>query len=138
MRAMLWIAASGLLLASGSAHAGPGLPIGHDDTVYPDDLLEASAPRRVDVTITDHGPQPRQIKVNGSEKLELVLTRESPNACRWDVLVPEYDVRTAVPAGHPVKLTVLTHGRGQLHLSCPVEDVVGALDLPRSPSSSSR
>jgi hypothetical protein len=89
MRATLWIAASGFLLASGSAYAGPGLPIGHDDNVYADDLLEASQPRRVDVAITDHGPQPRQIQVNGSEKLELVLTRESPNACRSDVLVTE-------------------------------------------------
>ncbi len=130
MRATLWIAASGFLLASGSAYAGPGLPIGHDDTVYADDLLEASQPRRVDVTITDRGPQPREIQVNGSEKLELVLTRESPNACRSDVLVTEYNLRTPVPAGHPVALTLLTQERGQLHLSCPMEDVVGALDVP--------
>ncbi len=31
--------------------------------------------------------------------------------------------------GHPVALTLLTHGRGQIHLSCPAEDVVGALDV---------
>ncbi len=61
MRATLWIAASGFLLASGSAYAGPGLPIGQDDTVYPDDLGEASSLRRPDVTITDQGPQPRDI-----------------------------------------------------------------------------
>ena len=110
--------------------AGPGLPLGHDDTVYPDDLVEASPPRRVDITITDHGPRPRQIQVFGSEKLELVLTRESPNACRWDVLVTEYNVRTPVPAGHPVALTLLTRGRGRLHLSCPMEDVVDAPEVP--------
>ncbi|BDG02113.1 hypothetical protein [Anaeromyxobacter oryzae] len=127
MRATLWIAASGFLLASASAYAGPGIP--HDDTTYPDDLLEQATPRRVDVTITDHGPQPRDIQVDGTEKLELVLKRESPNACRWDVLVPGYDVRTPVPAGHPVAVTLLTHGRGQLHLRCPAEDVVGAEDV---------
>ncbi len=59
MRATLWIAASGFLLASGSAYAGTGLPIGHEDTVYADDLAEAS-PAQVDVTITDQGPQPLQ------------------------------------------------------------------------------
>ncbi|BDG02917.1 hypothetical protein [Anaeromyxobacter oryzae] len=128
MRATLWIAVSGFLLASGSAYAGPGTP--YDDTTYPDDVAEASSPRRVDVSITDHGPQPRQIQVNGSEKLELVLKRESPNACRWDVLVTELNTRTPVLAGHPVALTLLTHGRGQLHLSCPAEDVGGALGVP--------
>ena len=73
--------------------------------------------------------EPLQL-VNGSEKLELVLKRESPNACRWDVVVNEYDLRTPVPTGHPVALSVLTHGRGQLHLSCPAEDIVSALDVP--------
>lgn len=56
MRAMPWIAVSGFLLASGSAYAGTGLPIGHDDTARPDGLAEASSPQRVDVTITDQGP----------------------------------------------------------------------------------
>jgi len=133
MRATLWMAASGFLLASGSAYAGPGLPLGHDDTAYPEDVTEAAPPRRVDVTITDQGPQPRDIQVNGAEKLELVLTRASPNACRSDVLVPEYNLRTQVLAGHPVALTLVTQGGGQLHLSCPLEDVVGSLgslDVP--------
>ncbi len=57
MRATLWIAVSGFLLASGSAYAGTGLPIGHDDTVRPDDSAEASPQRRVDVAIGDQGPQ---------------------------------------------------------------------------------
>lgn len=56
MRATLWIAVSGFLLASGSAYADTGLPIGHDDTVRPDYLAEASSPRQVDVTISDDGP----------------------------------------------------------------------------------
>jgi hypothetical protein len=130
MRASRWVVASALFLASGPAFAGPGLSLGHDDTVYPDDLAEAAPPRRVDVTITDHGPQPREIQVDGGEKLELVLTRASPNACRSDVLVPEYGLRTPVLAGHPVALTVVTQVRGQLRLSCPKEDVVTSLDVP--------
>jgi hypothetical protein len=56
MRATLWIAASGFLLASGSAYAGTRLPIGHEDTVRADDLADAS-PARGDVTITDQDPQ---------------------------------------------------------------------------------
>jgi hypothetical protein len=34
MRATLWIAASGVLLASGPVHAGPGLVIGHDGQLH--------------------------------------------------------------------------------------------------------
>ena len=56
MRATLWIAASGFLLASGSAYAGPGLPIGHDDTVYPDDLGESSSPQPRDIASSAKQP----------------------------------------------------------------------------------
>ncbi len=57
MRATLWIAASGFLLASGPAYAGTGHPIGHEGTVRPDDLAEASPPRQVDLTLTDQVPR---------------------------------------------------------------------------------
>jgi plastocyanin domain-containing protein len=113
----------GLLLAAGVARAGPGLPLGHDDTVYPDDLLEAAPARRVDVMITDHGPEPRSIPVEGSEHLELVFTRQSAATCRGDVLVPEFGARTAVPAGGAVALSLLAHARGRIHVSCPMEDI---------------
>ena len=127
MRAMWWVAASGMLLAGGSAYAGPGLPYGHDDTVYPDDVAEASPARRVDVTITDRGPEPRTVHVDGSERIELILTRESANACRGDVLVPEYNARATVAAGAPVVLDLLARGPGDFHISCPAEDVGSAL-----------
>ena len=58
MRATLWIAASGFLLAAGSAYACTG-PNGHEETVYADHSAEAS-PARVDVTdvtITHQDPQ---------------------------------------------------------------------------------
>lgn len=127
MRAPRWIVASGFLFASGTAFAGSGLPVGHDDAVYLDDLVEASPARRVDVVITDQGPRPRDIPVAAFEDLELVLTRASADACRSDVLVQGHDVRASVPAGHPVSVTLRSLQRGELHLSCPVEDVVGAL-----------
>lgn len=56
MRAMLWVAASGFLLASGSAYAGAGLPTTHEDAVYGDAVSEAS-PARDDVTTTDQDVQ---------------------------------------------------------------------------------
>lgn len=117
------IAIAGMLLAAGSAHAGPGMPLGHDDTIYPDDLLEASPARRVDVTLTDRGPEPRSVRVEAGEHIELVLTRRSEAACRGDVLVPEFGARATVPTGSPVSLDLLAHARGQIHVSCPMEDI---------------
>ena len=123
MRTTAFRLATGLLLASGSAHAVPGLG-DHDDTIYTEDLLLQSRPHRVDVTITDHGPEPRGIPVDEAEKLELVVTRMSALACRSDLLVTGYDVRAAIPDAQPVAITLLTFGRGTIHLACPAEDGV--------------
>ena len=111
MRATLWIAVSGFLLASGSAYAGTGLPHRPRRHSPPRRLgrgVSAAAGRR-----RQRRPGPTGRRVDGAEKLELVLKRESQNACRWDVLVTDYNVRTPVLPGHPVALTLLTHGRGQ-------------------------
>jgi hypothetical protein len=115
--------ASLVALAAGSAWAGPGIPIGYDDAVYPDDLLGQEQPQRIPVTITDQGPQPRFIPVQ-REKVQLVVTRASARACRSGLAVEDLDVHAAVPAGAPVLMTVLSRGSGQLHLICPAEDVV--------------
>ena len=56
MRAMLWIAASGIL-ASGSAYAGTAPPVGHDVTVRTVGMVEAAPQPAVGATIADQGPQ---------------------------------------------------------------------------------
>jgi hypothetical protein len=57
MRAALWIAASGFLLASGSAYAGTGRPIDNEGTVRPGDLADAYPAPQMDVIITGQGQQ---------------------------------------------------------------------------------
>lgn len=123
MRVTSWWTASLIALAAGPAQAGPGIQIGHDDTNYADDLLEEAQPRRVDVTITDQGPQPRSIPVQ-REKVQLVVTRASPRACRSGLTVEDLGVHADIPAGPPVAMIVLARGSGQLRLTCPAEDVV--------------
>jgi len=127
MNARRLFMAAGLLLAWVPAHAGPGLRYGHDDTAYPDDLLEAQPPHRIELTITDEGPRPAELVAGRSEKVELVVTRRTERMCRSDLLVPDYDLRVPLPLGQPVAITLLTHARGSIRLLCPIEDAVGAL-----------
>jgi hypothetical protein len=56
MRAMLWIAASGIL-ATGSAYAGTAPPVGHDDTVRTDAMVEAASQPVVGAFNADQGSQ---------------------------------------------------------------------------------
>ena len=122
MRTSLWVGISAVL-ASQAAYAGPGIPIGHDDTVYTQDLLEASEPRRVEVTITERGPEPRDIPIDKAEKLNIVARRESDRACRFGLAVTGYGLVAPVAPGPPTTIVVLTFGRGQIHLACPMENV---------------
>ncbi|HEX7488127.1 MAG TPA: hypothetical protein VF341_04435 [Anaeromyxobacteraceae bacterium] len=121
-----------LTLGAGSAWAGPGLAPGHDDTVYADDQLEQAPPRRVPVTITDQGPQPRFIPVQ-RENVQLIVTRASPRACRSGLAIEDLGVHAAIPPGAPVVVSVLARGDGQLHLTCPAEDVVAPPDAFATP-----
>ncbi|HUK66276.1 MAG TPA: hypothetical protein VLV17_05565 [Anaeromyxobacteraceae bacterium] len=110
------------LLSATVAEAGPGLPIGHDDAIYPEDLLLASKARKVAVVITEHGPEPRDIPVTRTEKVEIEVRRESAESCRFGVAVAGYGPARPVRADRPVSIVLLTLGRGDLHLTCPAED----------------
>ncbi len=59
--------------------------------------------RNTGLTITDHGPEPRDIQIDRAEKC--------------------YDVRDAIPDAQPVSFMLLTLGRGTIHLACPAVDV---------------
>ncbi|HTT71897.1 MAG TPA: hypothetical protein VMG32_11810 [Anaeromyxobacteraceae bacterium] len=110
------------LLGAGPALAGPGIPIGHDDTIYTEDLLLASAPKKVEVVITARGPEPRDILIDRAEKLTLLVHRESERACRFGLAVSGYGPARPVGSDRPAEITILAYGKGAVHLSCPAED----------------
>jgi hypothetical protein len=69
MRATLWIAASGFLLASGSAYACTGVSNDHEQTAYSDGLAAAS-PAQIDFTIADQGPRSSSYEVSKTQPAE--------------------------------------------------------------------
>jgi plastocyanin domain-containing protein len=129
MRIAKWIGAASLLLASGAARAVPGDLPGRDDLVYPQDEVLNAEPRRVDVAVTDAGPQPREIEARRNERILLVVTRETDRICRTDLLIPAFGVRAPLPKGKPVAISLVAWSRGQFELVCPVEDAVGGLEV---------
>ena len=131
MHARTLLTSAGLLLST-PALAGPGLPIGHDDTIYYEDLVAEQTPRRVDVVITDQGLQPARIDAKSMEKLELVVTRRTDRICRSDLLVPELGLRVPLSRDEPTPVTLLAPSHGTFRLVCPVEDQLGSIsDLGR-------
>jgi hypothetical protein len=119
--------AAALLLTAGPAFAGPG--IDHDDAVYPEEVVSQKPARRVDVTITDAGPQPAAIDAHPDERLLLMITRKTERVCRNDLLIPAYGVRTPLPLGAPMPVAVLTREKGRVELVCPVEDTIGEVNV---------
>ena len=91
MRAMLWIAASGLLLASGSALADTDRPSGGDYTVRNDNVAQASPAESVDATITDQGP------VSPAQD----LSKMQPAEARPEQKAPPSPYAVTVDPAHP-------------------------------------
>jgi hypothetical protein len=137
VRAIASIAASGILLASVPASAAVARHavewrVGHDEGPLMDDVLEQSRPRRVPVVITDAGPLPSRIEVNGRERIELVVERSSlwsPDACRSGLVLGGHDLRAPAPDAQPVVIDVFARGGvDRLDLTCATEGAPGARD----------
>jgi hypothetical protein len=88
---MLWIAASGLLLASGSALADAERPVGQDFTVRNDAAAKASPAESVDATITDQG------SVSPAQD----LSKMQPAEARPEQKAPPSPYAVTVDPAHP-------------------------------------
>jgi hypothetical protein len=87
-----------------------------------DDGLDWSQPRRVPVVIADDGPLPKRIEVDGREKIELVVERSSPNACRSGLVLAGHELRAPAPDAQPTVITVFAYGGlDRLDLACTAE-----------------
>lgn len=68
MRATLWIAASGFLLAAGVAYAEPGRPTGRDDAGYTEESkTEMTSPAQARDPVAEGAPQKAAQDVSKAE-----------------------------------------------------------------------
>jgi plastocyanin domain-containing protein len=104
--------AAGLLLTPerGAAETAPGR------AVVP---AAETAPRRIDIKVTDAGFEPRQITVKRGQPITLAFTRITNGTCITAIDIPEEGVKEfELPLNKTVTLTITPKKKGTERFHC--------------------
>lgn len=88
---------------------------------------EGPLANRVEMTITDKGFEPQNIRVKKGEPVTLIVTRKSDATCATEIVIDEHKVNTKLPLNTPVTVTFTPQKSGKLKYGCAMNKMIGGV-----------
>ena len=115
-----------LALPARAQHAGHGGSTGapaaesprHEAPRAPALLLPTPGPRQVQVTISETGIEPREIRAEAGDSVVLLLRRVTDATCAKEINFVGRGLQVAVPRDQEVKITIDVNEPGKVRFGC--------------------
>jgi plastocyanin domain-containing protein len=88
---------------------------------------KTSTIQRVTVALTEKGYQPAGLKLRRGIPAQVTFIRKVSATCGTDVLIPEYDIKRALPLNEPVLVAFTPNKSGRFNFSCGMGMLHGSL-----------
>lgn len=86
-----------------------------------------AAAQVVELTVTDDGFVPAQVKVKAGQPIKLRVTRKTDATCAREIVIKADGVNQALPLGKTVDIDLKAHSRGNVRFACAMDMVAGSL-----------
>ena len=90
-------------------------------------ILHAASALRIEITVSERGFTPDRISVKKGEPLQLVVTRTTDETCAKKIVVPDANLKAALPLNQPVTLNLTPTKSGEMKYACGMDMVSGVL-----------
>jgi plastocyanin domain-containing protein len=84
------------------------------------------AEKTVEVTVTEKGFEPKEIRAKVGELLTLIITRKVEETCATEVVLDEYNIKQTLPLNQAVKVSFTPKKTGKLKYGCAMNKMIGA------------
>lgn len=78
----------------------------------------AAKPRVIEMSLTDAGLVPAEVKLNKGEPVRIAFTRKTDRTCMFDIVIPDAGVKKAVPLNKTVDVEFTPAKTGTLRVLC--------------------
>ncbi len=78
----------------------------------------AAKPRVIEMTLTDAGLVPAEVKLTKGEPVRIAFTRKTDRTCMFDIVIPEAGVKKAAPLNKTVDVEFTPAKSGSLRVLC--------------------
>jgi plastocyanin domain-containing protein len=82
---------------------------------------------RVQMTITDKGFEPQNIRVKKGEPVILTITRKTDATCATEIVIDDPKVNTKLPLNQAVTVTFTPQKSGKLKYGCAMNKMIGGV-----------
>jgi plastocyanin domain-containing protein len=82
---------------------------------------------RVDMSVTEQGFSPQNVRVKQGELVTLVITRKVDATCATEIVIDEYGINTKLPLNTPVTVTFTPNKSGMLKYGCAMQKMIGGV-----------
>jgi plastocyanin domain-containing protein len=86
-------------------------------------------PQVVQLRVTEKGFEPSPVQVGLGKLVKLVVTRTTDETCATELIIPDANVKVALPLNTPVEVTLTPKKAGQLVYGCAMDMMVSGVLL---------
>lgn len=88
---------------------------------------EGPVSNRVEMTVTEKGFEPQNLRVKKGEPVTLIITRKTDATCATEVTVEGTKIKTPLPLNEAVTVTFTPDKSGKLKYGCAMNKMVGGV-----------
>jgi plastocyanin domain-containing protein len=88
---------------------------------------EGPIANRVEMTVTDKGFEPQNIRVKKGEPVTLIITRKTDTTCATEIVIDEHKVNAKLPLNQPVTVSFTPQKSGKLKYGCAMQKMIGGV-----------
>jgi plastocyanin domain-containing protein len=87
----------------------------------------ATTARKIEMSVTEDGFVPAEIKVKQGEALALSITRKTDKTCATEIVIREYGINQKLPLGKTVTVNLTAKKAGKVRYACAMDMIAGTL-----------
>jgi plastocyanin domain-containing protein len=90
-------------------------------------VAEGPLVSRLEMSVTDKGFEPQNIRVKKGEPVTLIITRKSDVTCATEIVIDEHKIKTPLPLNKAVTVTFTPSKTGTLKYGCAMNKMIGGV-----------
>jgi len=89
----------------------------------------ANGTEKINISVTDNGFEPSQIKVKPGTAVELYIVRKTNETCATEISIPSKSIKKALPLNKSVNIKLGQLKKGEIKFSCGMDMVSGVINV---------
>lgn len=90
-------------------------------------VFEGPVQNLVEMTVTESGFTPQNVRVKAGELVTLVITRKVEATCATEIVIDEYGINAKLPLNTPVRVSFTPKKSGMLKYGCAMQKMIGGV-----------